>query len=655
MDYKKEYSQLMTIFRVTFSDPEKALLLYNNIAKNIGNYRSILFTSDANYVLYRIYLRQGLYQKAKECIENNLASVFHLDDKRRLYYLFMACTGVNLLLGNIDIAYQFALNAREVCHTLHDEIANTKFEFLLGRVLLARNQYAEAREHFLKALDHLSTYSDDKEKGDILLNVCGCYMHEGNWAEAILYGLKVIETKEHYLSQIGLPNGEEKSGWLVFGCGEYIRVGVSNKSVLADGYYDVGVCYESLGDAVQATEYLVKALGIKEEIGDLNGIANCVHALGMLYTTKKDFNKALDYLERSRQYFSETQNISSLGFTLLNIAELKAEEMDSQACLNLINEAEKHFLSVNDNYGRVVAHLSRATALRRAGKFTDAIDKLNLTLVYASGINAQTQQIRCLHERGLCYQELRNPKMARASFLEALALATAQGNKKERIAIHESLCKHYDSIHQYKDALEHHRLLGEIKEQLFNEESDRREKNLMILYEVEKYKRDSEESHQALLLSQEEVQTKTQELADFALRIVEKQEFLDLIEKELENALHAESAEKDQLIIDLLYTVRRASTAKEEWQSFQSRFNGIQQDFVNAITRMYPTLSPTELKVCALLRMNLRTKEIADIMHISSKAVENHRLRLRKKMGLERDANLVKVLFEMGSTEISNT
>jgi tetratricopeptide (TPR) repeat protein/DNA-binding CsgD family transcriptional regulator len=651
MDYKKLYSQLMTIFRTTFSNPEKAVSLYQDITRQIQKSHSLLFNSDANYVLYRIYLRQGLYQQAKECIENNLASVFHLDDKRRLFYLLMGCSGVNLILGHVDIAYQFTLNAHDISRGLNDEIANTKVEFLFGRVLLARNQYAEARAHFSKALEYVSTYSDDKEKGDILLNMCGCYMHEGNWAEAILNGLKVIETKENYLHQIELPASEDKNGWVVFGCGEYTRIAVNDQAILADGYYNVGVCYESLGDAAQATEYLLKALSIKEKIGDLKGIANCVHALGMLYTTKKEYSKALAYLDQSRQYFSETQNISSLGFALLNIAELKAEELDNQACFDLIDEAERHFLSVNDNYGRVIAHLSRATALRRTGRFIDAIDKLNLTLVYASGINALAQQIRCLHERGLCYQELRNAKMARTSFLEALTLAKAQGNKKECIALHESLCTHYDSIHQYKDALEHHRLLVEIKEQLFNEESDRREKNLMILYEVEKYKRTSEESKQALLLSQAEVQAKTQELAEFALRIVEKQEFLDLIERDLDKALNADLEEKNQLILDLQHTVHRASTAKEEWQSFQTQFNGIQQDFVNAITRLYPTLSPTELKVCALLRMNLRTKEIADIMHISSKAVENHRLRLRKKMGLERDANLVKVLFEMGTTQ----
>lgn len=649
MIIKKDQVQLLQCFRTTFSDPEKALSLFQTIPKNSPSFKSHIFNSDAQYVLYRIYLRKGEYQKAKEIAENNLASLFHAEDKHRLFYLLLACCSINLLLNNSDIAYQFALNARDVVTNLNDVVASVKFEFLFGRIFLARNQYQDAREHFLKAIEIMSSYSDDKERGDILLNICGCYMHEGNWAQSILYGLQVIEAKERYILHTENTLGEETYGWLVYGCGQYMRIPVSDNAVLADGYYDVGVSYENLGDYSQAIEYLLKAIGIKENIRDMLGVANCANALGMLYRSKKEYSKALDYFKRSSIIFSEQSNALLRGYALVNIAEIKAVEGDAQTSLTLGSEAEVIFSEYNDNYGKVSASVNLAGFLRRAGRYTEAIDKLNLTLVYASGINAKLHQISCYYERGLCYHELRNAKLARESLLQALALAEAQDIKKELISIHEALCNHYQSIKQFKDALHHQQQVEKIRQQLFNEESDRREKNLTILYEVEKHKRASEESKQALLQSQAEVEAKTRELADFALRIVEKQEFLDTIEKGLESILQAKPAEKDSVAMNLLRSVRRDSTVDEDWQAFQTQFNGMQQDFVNAVTRSFPSLSPTELKVCALLRMNLRTKEIADIMHISSKAVENHRLRLRKKMGLGRDANLVKALLEMGS------
>lgn len=649
MIVKKDAEKLLLAFRTTFSNPEKALALFQSIPQKSPSYKIAHFTCDAHYVLYRIYLRQGEYQKAKECVENNLSVVFHIEDKKRHVYHLMACCSINLLLNNDDIAYQFALNAKDVLHELDDAVAWAKYEFLVGRIFLSRNQYQDAREHFFKALEYMSVYSDDKEKGDILLNVCCCYMHEGNWAQSILYGLQVIEAKEQYFLHIDNALKEDTHGWLVFGCGQYLRVPVRDESVLADGYYDVGICYEYLGDSAQATQYLLKALEIKERINDVFGIGNCLNSLGMVFRTKKDMRKALDYFEQSRRVFSDTEHSISLGNALLNIAELKADDNDFTTALRLVEDAEKLFSNANDNYSKVSAHLNRASFLRMAEKYTEAIDKLNLTLVYASGINATMHKIRCYYERGLCYHELRNAKLARESLLQALALAEAQDIKKELISIHEALCNHYQSIKQFKDALHHQQQVEKIRQQLFNEESDRREKNLTILYEVEKHKRASEESKQALLQSQAEVEAKTRELADFALRIVEKQEFLDTIEKGLESILQAKPAEKDSVAMNLLRSVRRDSTVDEDWQAFQTQFNGMQQDFVNAVTRSFPSLSPTELKVCALLRMNLRTKEIADIMHISSKAVENHRLRLRKKMGLGRDANLVKALLEMGS------
>ena len=58
----------------------------------------------------------------------------------------------------------------------------------------------------------------------------------------------------------------------------------------------------------------------------------------------------------------------------------------------------------------------------------------------------------------------------------------------------------------------------------------------------------------------------------------------------------------------------------------------------------HPGLNNNELLMCAYLRMNLRSKEIAPLLNISVRGVETIRYRLRKKLDLERDASLTDYL-----------
>jgi DNA-binding CsgD family transcriptional regulator len=62
----------------------------------------------------------------------------------------------------------------------------------------------------------------------------------------------------------------------------------------------------------------------------------------------------------------------------------------------------------------------------------------------------------------------------------------------------------------------------------------------------------------------------------------------------------------------------------------------------------FPGLTRNEKILCAYLKMNLSTKEIAPLQNISSRGVEVNRYRLRKKMNLGRDVNLSKYLNELG-------
>lgn len=77
-----------------------------------------------------------------------------------------------------------------------------------------------------------------------------------------------------------------------------------------------------------------------------------------------------------------------------------------------------------------------------------------------------------------------------------------------------------------------------------------------------------------------------------------------------------------------------------DFDVFQSNFDIIHQDFFKILDEKYPQLSRNDKILCAYLKMNLSSKEIAPLLNISIRGVEVNRYRFRKKMNLDRYVNL---------------
>jgi DNA-binding NarL/FixJ family response regulator len=84
----------------------------------------------------------------------------------------------------------------------------------------------------------------------------------------------------------------------------------------------------------------------------------------------------------------------------------------------------------------------------------------------------------------------------------------------------------------------------------------------------------------------------------------------------------------------------------EDWSRFALYFDEVHNNYLTTLKTKFPQLSNTDLKLCAYLRLNLSSKEIAQLLNISLKGVEVSRYRLRKKLGLATEVNLHDFLLE---------
>jgi AraC family chitin signaling transcriptional activator len=137
-----------------------------------------------------------------------------------------------------------------------------------------------------------------------------------------------------------------------------------------------------------------------------------------------------------------------------------------------------------------------------------------------------------------------------------------------------------------------------------------------------------------------DIASKNRELATSTMSIIKKNEFLSSIKIELIDG-GTKSLPKVIKIID------KNLNNTDDWKMFQEAFNNADKKFLNKIKAKHPELTPNDLRLCAYLRLNLSSKEIAPLLNISPRSVEVKRYRLRKKMILPHDANLTHYILEV--------
>ena len=150
-----------------------------------------------------------------------------------------------------------------------------------------------------------------------------------------------------------------------------------------------------------------------------------------------------------------------------------------------------------------------------------------------------------------------------------------------------------------------------------------------------------------------EIEFKNAELASTAMNLVQKKEFLVKLKEELNRMKQPqapgpgaiETAELNKLVRSLAEQLN----AGDEWEQFSLLFNKLHRDYLVTLKEKYPGLTAHDLKLCAYLRMNLSSKEIAHLMSISVRGVEISRYRLRKKLEIPPKEDLFQFLLKIDS------
>ncbi len=460
---------------------------------------------------------------------------------------------------------------------------------------------------------------------------------------------------------------------------------VKGAALLALGmtYFELGRLHHALKQYEEALRIYADKPGKRVEI--LIEMGNAAFALS-------DYPKAIDMQYRCLDILDEIDDVLKRSIVLSNIAGIYLEVQDLNRADQMLERSLTLQREVDDKPGMVSVIFNRGLVAQKRGDFKNArvlyADTLSIAKV------AERKDIEAYVELSLGQIDLdaSKPKQALAHFKRAVDIAQqlkikqvlsasliglgrayialgrfndaiavlkeslAMSSEEKMLAIEtdgtSALANAYEAAGKLKDSLKSYNRFIVLNAELNSQQRQRALVEIGARVEIEKAERERErmerlanDANERAALFSAESERQSKELTQLALQLVEKNQFLCDLKQEIEPSI--KSSRKAKSLIERIDDHIRSD---RDWETFEHQFDQVHRDFLRELSAGYPALTPTELKIAVMIKLNLPTKAIASLFCLSARTVENHRHSIRRKLRLLADDNLVSVLTAFGTS-----
>jgi DNA-binding response OmpR family regulator/DNA-binding CsgD family transcriptional regulator len=173
---------------------------------------------------------------------------------------------------------------------------------------------------------------------------------------------------------------------------------------------------------------------------------------------------------------------------------------------------------------------------------------------------------------------------------------------------------------------------------------DIQRKYLLQLDKINKQENEIAEKEKAILVAELDYQKK--QLTTGTLNLVKQGQLLQSVTEDI-NSLLPCTTDEGKKIINSLVSRLNDKSGESIWSEFETCFENVHSDFYPKLIERIPDISVREKRLCAFLKMNMSTKEIASITFQSQNAIDVAKHRLRKKLGVNSDEDFVNFLVSL--------
>lgn len=518
-----------------------------------------------------------------------------------------------------------------------------------------------------EALDKARSIGDKSKEARALKKLASQYEELGDHPRAL----------DHYLQALRILEEQEKD----------------HKTAFA--LLSIGQLHESQERDSLARDAYERSLELLKEGKDPDA-----SSLAIAATTLAEFHKkagrsdsALAYYNRALRFSERIESpyrTHPITMTLLGISTLyKSEEAYSQA-MAYNRKARKLALEENDSILLALTYKNRGAIRKNMGDHRRSNEHYEEALSFFEDLGRASESIEVLSELAENHLSLEELSQAERYARKARRRIEERGGYEQVKRVLPFLVRILEKAGEHDEALQVQKDYQAIRDRLLTEEKAERISKLQTLYETEKkekeimlLRKDAEKqrillfiiggSASALLVIglllyrqqrtkllkdqaeqqleqdrlQNELTIKHQELTTYTLRFVQKNQLLEELKEKVRSARDPVDKGSAPVLNELEKSLQDNFRLDQEWKEFQHYFEQVHPRFFSTLKTRYPDLSNKELRLCALLKLDLSSKEMASLLGISPNSVKMARHRLRKKLGLTGNEDLVSFMVRV--------
>lgn len=503
--------------------------------------------------------------------------------------------------------------ALELALLLDDREAEAWSRRQLGLCELAARNYTSAVVHLRQAHHLFEDIDDPLQEAGVMLAIGRAQAGMGDRSRAVESYHKALE-RQH---------------------------GLMNIDGMSLAHTALGNLFADVGDYATALDHHFQALRLRENEEDRDALGVVYSDIGFVYAQMEELDRARDFFTRSLDLFIASGNQYLQARALGNIGAIHLSQGDLDTALDygLRTLVMQEQLGLTPELAEAL--IAVASIYLRADQMRETWEYYDRALTIGAQIEDAMLQATALIGLGAVHRREKRYWNAISSLDRALESIRSTGDRRLELQLHEAYSITFEELGDSDKALQHYKLYSQIKEELLGEEKRRVIAEIEVRVALEKAEREREIYRLQAERLRSEVEHKSRELTAMALSIVQKNEMIDALKQsiaqEVSEKTEGGAGEVLNSVIEKIDSVRNID---DDWKMFEEQLNQFHPNFVRNLSERHTDLTPTELRICALLRSNLATKDISNLLYLSERTVENHRYRIRKKLGLPVDINL---------------
>ena len=395
-------------------------------------------------------------------------------------------------------------------------------------------------------------------------------------------------------------------------------------------YNNIGSVYLTNNDLENAKSNFEKALQLNTTLNNQRFYGGLYNNLGIIHKTKKEYPKAFDYYKKALEIRLKLKDTAGVAQVLNNLGDCYYLVQDYPKSIDVLNRALSYSLQSGNLPSQMKAANFLSLAYEKAGDFKQSLENQRLYKQLYDSINS-TEQIELAAKLELQY--LFDKQQKENDLLQQIELAKKQRKALIFMIISGVLLSSFVVLM----LLNRNQKIKIKRNKLLQDSLILESKNLVL----EKQNLELEKNN-----LKQELDFRNKELATHVMYLLKKNEFISSISEKLLNLKSLLNNDDKKWVQDIVREMK-SNVDNTVWGEFEMRFQQVHDDFYARLKEYHPDLSPNEKKICAFLRLNMTTKDISSITFQSVKSIQVARTRLRKKMGMTRDENLISFLQQL--------